>query len=215
MTVATRSGFSAAASRPCRAHGAVNASRPTLQRLCDDSHAAEVLHELFAISSYPTVNVPRIFVTKGCGGCLVHLLQPRSKRCCTPKASGASVARVHGVHRGSTSSIRRVCGSAAGVPSEAEGTHPPVVVPISYAYDGEAIYGHGLDGLKVRMMRERPAVCFQIDRVESVDHWRSVIAGGGRFQELTGAAAMRALQMPHVAGTSHGHGQTGRCERPA
>jgi nitroimidazol reductase NimA-like FMN-containing flavoprotein (pyridoxamine 5'-phosphate oxidase superfamily) len=34
------------------------------------------------------------------------------------------------------------------------------VVPISYAYDGAAIYGHSLDGLKLRMMRERPAVCF-------------------------------------------------------
>ena len=99
MTVATRSRFSAAASRPCRAHGAVNAFRLTLRCLCDDSHAAEVLHELFANSSYPTLIVLRYFRSRSSGGCLVHLLQPRSKRCCTPKTSGASVAPMHGGHK--------------------------------------------------------------------------------------------------------------------
>jgi hypothetical protein len=68
------------------------------------------------------------------------------------------------------------------------------VVPISYAYDGEAIYGHSLDGLKLRMMRENPDVCFQIDSVEAVNKWRSVIAWG-RYEELTGHEAMRGLKL--------------------
>ena len=67
-------------------------------------------------------------------------------------------------------------------------------MPISYAYDGEAIYGHSLDGLKLRMMRENPDVCFQIDSVDGVNNWRSVIAWG-RYEELTGPDAMRGLKM--------------------
>jgi hypothetical protein len=68
------------------------------------------------------------------------------------------------------------------------------VVPISYAYDGEAVYGHSIDGLKLKMMRENPEVCFQIDSVEAVNNWRSVIAWG-RYEELTGPDAMRGLKL--------------------
>jgi nitroimidazol reductase NimA-like FMN-containing flavoprotein (pyridoxamine 5'-phosphate oxidase superfamily) len=44
----------------------------------------------------------------------------------------------------------------------------PYVVPVTYVYDGSAIYGHTGDGMKVRMMRENPAVCFEVDRMESL-----------------------------------------------
>ena len=42
------------------------------------------------------------------------------------------------------------------------------VVPIVYAYDGEAVCGHSRDGLKLRMMRANPRVCFEVDRMRDL-----------------------------------------------
>jgi uncharacterized protein len=67
------------------------------------------------------------------------------------------------------------------------------VVPISYAYDGEAIYGHSTEGLKLEMLRANPRVCIEVDRVENLANWQSVIAWG-RFEELAGDDAMHAMQ---------------------
>jgi uncharacterized protein len=50
------------------------------------------------------------------------------------------------------------------------------IVPITYAYDGDCIYGHSAEGMKVRMMRANPNVCFEVDEMESMANWRSVIA---------------------------------------
>jgi uncharacterized protein len=68
------------------------------------------------------------------------------------------------------------------------------VVPITYVYDGESIYGHSADGMKLRMMRKNPNVCFEIDDMENMANWRSVIAWG-TFEELTGDEANRAMQL--------------------
>ena len=66
------------------------------------------------------------------------------------------------------------------------------VVPVTYVYDGSAIYGHTGDGMKVRMLRENPEVCFEVDRLESLANWQSVIVWG-RFEELRGTAAAHAM----------------------
>lgn len=68
------------------------------------------------------------------------------------------------------------------------------VVPITYAYDGQAIYGHSGEGLKLRMMRQDPQVCFEIDHMDDMANWRSVIAWG-RFEELQGPDAERAMRL--------------------
>src|SRR5579864_5595973 len=70
------------------------------------------------------------------------------------------------------------------------------VVPISYAYDGENVYAHSRDGLKIRTMRANPNICFEVDQVEDFGHWRSVIAWG-RYEELIGASEERALKFLH------------------
>lgn len=57
------------------------------------------------------------------------------------------------------------------------------VVPITYAYDGSYIYGHTREGKKIDMMRKNPNVCFQIDVVDNMSNWRSVISWG-KFEEL-------------------------------
>lgn len=58
------------------------------------------------------------------------------------------------------------------------------IVPISYAYDGNYIYGRTFEGKKILMMRKNPNVCFQIDLMKDMADWQSVIAWG-TFEELT------------------------------
>jgi nitroimidazol reductase NimA-like FMN-containing flavoprotein (pyridoxamine 5'-phosphate oxidase superfamily) len=60
----------------------------------------------------------------------------------------------------------------------------PYVVPITYAYDGECVYGYSGLGRKIEVMREQPLVCFEVDEVDGDASWRSVIAEG-RYEELT------------------------------
>jgi uncharacterized protein len=68
------------------------------------------------------------------------------------------------------------------------------VVPVFYAYDGTYVYGHSNEGMKIRMLRANPQVCFEIDHVESLVNWQSVIAWG-RFEELEGEQADLAEQL--------------------
>jgi nitroimidazol reductase NimA-like FMN-containing flavoprotein (pyridoxamine 5'-phosphate oxidase superfamily) len=68
------------------------------------------------------------------------------------------------------------------------------VVPVNYAYDGEFLYGHAADGMKLRMMRASPEVCFQVDHRTSLADWQSVIAWG-TFEELHGREATQAMDL--------------------
>jgi nitroimidazol reductase NimA-like FMN-containing flavoprotein (pyridoxamine 5'-phosphate oxidase superfamily) len=68
------------------------------------------------------------------------------------------------------------------------------VVPTSYVYDGEAVYGHSAEGLKIRMMRANPDVCFEVDDMSDMANWRSVIAWG-RYEELKGDLALAAMNL--------------------
>lgn len=67
------------------------------------------------------------------------------------------------------------------------------VVPISYAYDGKYLYARSLEGMKVDMMRKNPKICFQIDQMDNMADWKSVIIWG-RFEELEGELRNKALK---------------------
>lgn len=67
------------------------------------------------------------------------------------------------------------------------------VVPIIYAFDGNYIYGHSLEGKKVSVMRENPNVCFEVDQVSNISNWQSVIIHG-TYEELLGEKAREAIQ---------------------
>jgi hypothetical protein len=58
------------------------------------------------------------------------------------------------------------------------------IVPINYLYDGTSIIGHSQVGMKVKMMRDNPEVCFEVDEILSFKSWKSVIAWG-TYQEIT------------------------------
>ena len=68
------------------------------------------------------------------------------------------------------------------------------ITPISYVYDGDCIYGHSADGMRLRMLREHPQVCFQVDRIENLANWVSVIVWG-EFEEVAGDAEKEAMRL--------------------
>lgn len=68
------------------------------------------------------------------------------------------------------------------------------IVPITYVYDGESIFGHTTVGLKVDMMRANPNVCFEVDHIDNLANWQSVVVWG-TYQELEGKEAEDSLQI--------------------
>ncbi len=69
----------------------------------------------------------------------------------------------------------------------------PTIVPITYAYDGRAIYGYSMLGAKIENMAANPRVCLEIDRVDNAAEWRSVLVRG-TFELLDGRAAVEAVE---------------------
>jgi nitroimidazol reductase NimA-like FMN-containing flavoprotein (pyridoxamine 5'-phosphate oxidase superfamily) len=67
------------------------------------------------------------------------------------------------------------------------------VVPITYVFEDNCIYGHTTAGMKIDMMRQNPNVCFEVDHVDNLANWQSVIAWG-TFYELEGKEAEEGLQ---------------------
>jgi len=57
------------------------------------------------------------------------------------------------------------------------------IIPVTYVFHDKFIYAHSKEGLKVRMMRKNPKVCFEVESRESMRDWRSVILWG-RYEEL-------------------------------
>jgi len=67
------------------------------------------------------------------------------------------------------------------------------VAPITYVYDGKYLYGHSREGMKIQMMRKNPNVCFEVDTMQNLANWKSVIVQG-EYQELMGEAARGVMQ---------------------
>lgn len=83
------------------------------------------------------------------------------------------------------------------------------IVPISYAYDGQSIYVHSLEGRKLDIMRQNPKVCFETDNIQDMTNWRSAIVWG-TFKELAGEERNKALEIllnrplpPSSSATTH------------
>src|SRR5690606_7700196 len=67
------------------------------------------------------------------------------------------------------------------------------IVPINYVYRKDAIYAHSGEGKKIEMLRVNPRVCFQVDQIENMFEWKSVILWG-IFEELKGEERQQAMQ---------------------
>ena len=57
------------------------------------------------------------------------------------------------------------------------------IIPVTYVFDGNYIYTHSQEGMKIDIMRKNPNVCFEVDSIETMTNWRCVIAWG-KFEEL-------------------------------
>lgn len=69
------------------------------------------------------------------------------------------------------------------------------VVPVAFAFDGQYIYAHSRNGLKISMMRTNRRVCFEVDVIEDMGNWRSVIVQG-EYEELkTTALQLMAFKL--------------------
>ena len=66
------------------------------------------------------------------------------------------------------------------------------VVPVTYVYDGTNILVRTKEGQKVKMMRKNPSVCLEVDRIDNLANWQSVIVQG-MYEELKGREAEEAL----------------------
>lgn len=69
------------------------------------------------------------------------------------------------------------------------------MVPISYAFDDKYIYAHSREGQKIQALRKNPHVCFQVDIIDDLSNWRSVIAWGKYHEILTSKEQMHAVKL--------------------
>lgn len=59
------------------------------------------------------------------------------------------------------------------------------------------MYGRTVSGKKLDMMRQNPVVCVEVEDIQSLGNWKTVIAWG-KFEELTEAAEREsALKLLH------------------
>ncbi|MBP7408625.1 MAG: pyridoxamine 5'-phosphate oxidase family protein [Flavobacteriales bacterium] len=67
------------------------------------------------------------------------------------------------------------------------------VVPVTYVHVGGSLFCHSAEGRKIRLMRQHPQVCVEVDRMQDMANWQSVIAQG-RFVELHGDEARQGMR---------------------
>jgi len=76
------------------------------------------------------------------------------------------------------------------------------IFPVSYGYDGVYAYVVSRLGLKVRLMRAHPQVCFQVDDIKTPAQWRSVMAHGPFEELLEQSARDEAFALIATQGTA-------------
>jgi len=67
------------------------------------------------------------------------------------------------------------------------------VLPINFAYKGNAIFIHTYEGKKLDAIRENPFVCLQVEKIHSPTSWKSVLVHG-KARELSGKEESEAAQ---------------------
>jgi nitroimidazol reductase NimA-like FMN-containing flavoprotein (pyridoxamine 5'-phosphate oxidase superfamily) len=69
----------------------------------------------------------------------------------------------------------------------------PYIVPMAYAFDGVRILGQTAPGMKLRILRKNPKVCFEVDQLIDLRNWKSVIVFG-TFQEVSAVSLPQTRQ---------------------
>lgn len=71
----------------------------------------------------------------------------------------------------------------------------PYITPITYFHDAEekSILSYSTEGYKIDAMRKFSSVSFQIDEINTIQNWKSVLIHG-KFEELHGSTAKKYLR---------------------
>ena len=69
----------------------------------------------------------------------------------------------------------------------------PYIIPVTYAYDGKYVYGQMIEGMKLKLLRKNPKVCFEVDIITNMANWQSVLIYGV-FEELKNSDAKKARE---------------------
>lgn len=71
----------------------------------------------------------------------------------------------------------------------------PYIIPITFFHDADAkcIISYSANGHKLNAMRLYNKVTLQVDEIESLQHWKSLLVQG-QFEELKGSSAKLYLQ---------------------
>ncbi len=90
----------------------------------------------------------------------------------------------------------------------------PYIVPMYFVYEDPYLYGFTTPGLKVEYLRSNPHVCVELDEVEDVDRWTSILVFGV-YEELADApegeqASQRGREPSRSARCPGGMGFAGR-----
>src|SRR6516225_6882871 len=125
---------------------------------------------------------------------LVTIASPRGTRSATPTRQAVSVEEARMIRSLDSVEIERVLRAEVVGRIGCHAGGRTYVVPVSYPYEAGAIYTHSRDGLKVQMMRQNSAVCFEVDHVEDLVNWHSAICWG-TYGELRGAEANYGLDL--------------------
>jgi len=79
----------------------------------------------------------------------------------------------------------------------------PYIVPMSFGYDGEALYLHSApEGKKIAMIRENPRCCFELDRYDGIVKGDRPCSWGMRYTSVIGFGRAEILEDP--AGKQYG-----------
>ncbi len=70
----------------------------------------------------------------------------------------------------------------------------PHVIPTTYYYDPKtkSIISHTREGMKTKIFRKHPRICLEVEEIENLNNWKSVVVYGV-YEELTGITARNAL----------------------
>lgn len=69
------------------------------------------------------------------------------------------------------------------------------IIPVTYVFFDKFIYAHSKEGLKIRLMRKNPKICFQVESRESMRDWRSVILWGTYAELKSPVEQKKALKI--------------------
>ena len=73
----------------------------------------------------------------------------------------------------------------------------PYVVPLSFGYDGEALYFHcAREGRKLNILRRNNRVCFEFDIVEGIIKNTQACGWGVRYRSVIGVGTAQLIEAP-------------------